>query len=151
MTTEATDTIPSSSPFAQSTTWLTLIATLAAIAHVGLGDGTLTTRVISIISRALAGVWALPDQSGGCATRMEDASLLDVGGDGDRIHPPVDSRAALPFLSVKITNISSLIAMGLTAAGYTLYRYTDKTNVAVKAAKAEAAAARAAAQAPKTA
>ncbi len=126
-----------SSPLRRSETWITIIATLAGIAHTLFASGA-DARVIAIVSFILsAGTFAIfqtdliSDKPGWKTPAFWTAMATVVGSIVLSI-----SGADLPFLPPKVTQVASLIATGLTAAGYTLYRWTNKTTTALKMLRA---------------
>ena len=121
------------SPLRRSETWITIIATLAGIAHTLFAGGD-ANRAIAILSFVLsAGAFAifqtdLVSDRPGWKTAAFWTAMATVAGS---ILLSI-SGADLPFLPPKVTQVASLLATGLTAAGYTLYRWTNKTTRLLK-------------------
>jgi hypothetical protein len=113
----------------KSESWVTIVAVLGSIAPL-LGAG--TAKWVSLLAAVFAaGAYAYfhtahPSDSPGWKTPAFWTAIASVVGSVALVLTKTD----FPFLPPGVTKVAAIIVTAVTAAGYTLYRYTVKQAVA---------------------
>ncbi len=123
------DTTAPKSELSKSESWVTIVAVLGAVAP--LLDAAVSkwvTLLAALIAAASYFHTSLPSDRPGWKTPAFWGSIATIVGSTAVVLTNTD----FPFLPAGVTKVASLIVAAVTAAGYTLYRYSVKQAVASK-------------------
>ena len=117
----------------QSEFWLSLIASLLAIVMIFFKDEQAMAIASGIALTISAAVYAafrtpLPSEKPGWKTKTFWVSILTVFGS---VAAAIDE-VEMPGLPKGVTRIAAMVTAGLTAGGYTIYRYKGKLALSKK-------------------
>lgn len=119
----------------QSEFWISLVGSILSLLVLVLNENEVALAIASTVAFLLsAAVYAyfrtpLPSEKPGWKTKTFWVSILTVLGSV----AAAISGADLPGIPESVTKVAAMITAGLTAGGYTLYRYQGKMALSRKA------------------